>query len=372
MTENIIPYSFVPGTKAKAQEVNANFIALAENMTTISANKLNKDLSNITEAGVDVIKNSVSSRNIGELIYSLIPLTDSGLHLMDGSLISGEGVYSDFVELISSLSTNTDYSNIFTTEALWQNTVSTYGSCGKFVYDVIENTVRLPKICNILEGTTDLTALGDLVEAGLPNITGTISIFAGGGGSNGALSMTATNRTNNPGSGNMLGNNNFSIDASNSSSIYGNSTTVQPQTIKSFIYIVIANTAKTDIQIDIDEVATDLNNKCDVDLNNINASQSAKNTIVNWGMPDYSSGITFTWGTDFTAPSDGFVWMTRNVHSAYGYWSINNGTEYPFGGNSEGSGTVTLLISKGDILKTRGGNNDNNDKRIFFPLKGVN
>ena len=29
MTDSMIPYSFVPGTKAKADEVNANFISLA-------------------------------------------------------------------------------------------------------------------------------------------------------------------------------------------------------------------------------------------------------------------------------------------------------------------------------------------------------
>ena len=30
MTNSMIPYSFIPGTKAKAAEVNANFIALAD------------------------------------------------------------------------------------------------------------------------------------------------------------------------------------------------------------------------------------------------------------------------------------------------------------------------------------------------------
>lgn len=36
MTNSMIPYSFIPGTKAKAGEVNANFVALAD---TIEANK---------------------------------------------------------------------------------------------------------------------------------------------------------------------------------------------------------------------------------------------------------------------------------------------------------------------------------------------
>lgn len=40
MTDSMIPYSFVPGMKAKAGEVNANFIALAE---VISQNKNSSD-----------------------------------------------------------------------------------------------------------------------------------------------------------------------------------------------------------------------------------------------------------------------------------------------------------------------------------------
>ena len=38
-----------------------------------------------------------SSRNIGEVVQSTLPLVDAGLHLLDGSLIRGNGVYSDFV-----------------------------------------------------------------------------------------------------------------------------------------------------------------------------------------------------------------------------------------------------------------------------------
>lgn len=43
MTNSMIPYSFVPGTKAKASEVNANFISLANVITqnqTVSANSI--------------------------------------------------------------------------------------------------------------------------------------------------------------------------------------------------------------------------------------------------------------------------------------------------------------------------------------------
>ena len=50
MTNSMIPYSFVPGTKAKADEVNANFISLAnfieqnKNSTANDIETINKTL----------------------------------------------------------------------------------------------------------------------------------------------------------------------------------------------------------------------------------------------------------------------------------------------------------------------------------------
>lgn len=208
-----------------------------------------------------------SSREIGEIIQSTIPLTDAGLHLLDGSLISGSGSYADFVTHIAGLVSN--YPELFTTEASWQSSVSTYGVCGKFVYDSTNNTVRLPKITGFTEGTTDVTALGDLVQAGLPNITGTVGTMndASTGRDSGALSWVSN-------SSQGLGGNYYGIsgtttfNASASNPIYGNSSTVQPQSIKVLYYIVIATSTKTSIEVDIDEIATDLNGKADVDLSN--------------------------------------------------------------------------------------------------------
>jgi hypothetical protein len=209
------------------------------------------------------------TRNIGQIIQSTIPLSDAGLHLLDGTVISGDGIYSEFYNFIGSL-VNT-YPQIFCQEHEWQAEVASHGVCGKFVFYEPNRTVRLPKITGIIEGTTDATALGDLVEAGLPNITGNISANRGWGRdglsatgafqASGSAAMSDTiNGYNNA--------NNVTFDASRSSSIYGNSTTVQPQTIKVLYYIVIATSTKTDIQVDIDEIATDLNGKADTDLSN--------------------------------------------------------------------------------------------------------
>ena len=44
---------------------------------------------------------NIPKKNIGEIITSSIPLTDAGLHLLDGSLIQGGGIYDDFVQYIA-------------------------------------------------------------------------------------------------------------------------------------------------------------------------------------------------------------------------------------------------------------------------------
>lgn len=227
---------------------------------------------------IDAAINGGSSRNIGEIVASTIPLTDAGLHLLDGALIQGGGIYSAFVTYIAGLDLT---ANCFCTEAEWQTSITNYGVCGKFVYDSTNNTVRLPKITGILEGTTDVSALGDLVEAGLPNITGfwrddearTMSYSNGAFYGEQIYARYGGYYTSGDGTSTF----NHKFDASRSNAIYGNSNTVQPQTIKVLYYIVVATSTKTNIQVDIDEIATDLNGKADVDLSNVPTSKGILN-----------------------------------------------------------------------------------------------
>ena len=228
------------------------------------------------------------SRNIGQIIPSAIPLTDAGLHLLDGALIQGSGIYSAFVTYIAGLVST--YPNLFVTESAWQSAVTTYGVCGKFVYDSTNNTVRLPKITGIVEGTTDLTALGDLIQAGLPqhthtrgsmNITGTFQLVGGSGGNGtqtGAFYLAQTSTGYQHGPDGTKANPVTGFDASRSwigstsnanyTSTVNTSSTVQPQTIRVLYYIVLATSTKTDIEVDIDNVVSDLNGKADRDYSN--------------------------------------------------------------------------------------------------------
>ena len=307
-----LPYSFGPGEVARPQEVNANFNAIINQLETINTSKADIDLSNITSDGIDNIKSTSISKSIGEFVISTIPLNDSSLHLLDGSLINPEGIYSDFCTYIRRLYYEDDSANYFTTESDWQNSVTTYGVCAKFVYDTENNTVRLPKISGILEGTTDITESGDLVQAGLPNITGwarfrnmTEKITSGGALSNSYAS------SGNTGYGDTLrGDSNIQIEfsASNSNSIYGRSNTVQPQTSKVLYYIVVATSAKIDVQVDIDEIATDLNGKADTDL--ANTTNGGKILMSGMGMPSTTrKQLSAANGGQYTAPANGWLYI---------------------------------------------------------------
>ena len=246
-----------------------------------------------------------SSRNIGEIVTSTLPLTDAGLHLLDGSLLQGGGIYNSFVSYIANLYETNSTASYFATEEDWQASVSSYGVCAKYVYNSVDNTVRLPKITGLIEGTVDTNALGQLVEAGLPALTvnsggihthtrGTMEISGSGiggayGGSyTGAFTTGAliNSRVDYNGS-NVTDTVNFYFNASRSWSGQtsengehshslsgrglGNSNTVQPQTVKAFVYVVVATSVKEDIVVDIDNIATDLNAKADTALSNLTA-----------------------------------------------------------------------------------------------------
>jgi hypothetical protein len=122
-----------------------------------------------------------------------------------------------------------------------------------------------------------------------------------------------------------------------------------------------------------DETTEALNGKADIDLSNAvnSASQMAKETIIAWGIPDYSAGIAFTLNksTSYTALKDGLVivYTNRNqdlrsnvkidetvVANHVSYWS-NIPHFFP--------------VAKGAVIST---DYDTIESSVFYPFKGVN
>ena len=99
------------------------------------------------------------------------------------------------------------------------------------------NTFNLPHLHHkFIEGTTTQSEVGQSVSAGLPNITGYVAVDDNVGRNanvcGGAFSKGAKTTGSSKGGGVNNGLYPLNLDASKSSSTYGKSTTVQPQSMR--------------------------------------------------------------------------------------------------------------------------------------------
>lgn len=105
--------------------------------------------------------------------------------------------------------------------------------------------------------TVNTDETGDYVEAGLPNITGTMTADISEGVATGALKIdTIYSGAMWQGSVNIARMRNWSLDASLSNPIYGKSDTVQPYATKKLLYIVVGNVKVQSAASDVVDVTT--------------------------------------------------------------------------------------------------------------------
>ena len=297
-----------------------------------------------------------------QIIQSPVPLKDVNLHLLDGALLSGGGAYAKYISMMGELYNANPTATCWTTESDWQKSVSTYGECGKFVYDKVNNTLRLPKLTSFVQATNNASELGSLVKAGLPNVTGSFSTairsqFSNVKDPSGCFTWVK-NSAFIDGAGYPEGSNaTFTFNASKSSSIYGNSITVQPQAIKYYFYIVVGTVSKAD-----------------KDFSNVTPNQAFKNTSIAWDKPDFSAGVSYTISDtsnyQFTMSDNGFLAFTfyNTTTSQTAYLKVNS-VNVCIGGSFTG----VVPVSKNDVVdfKTSLANNTLYGRLVFFPCKGA-
>ncbi len=133
----------------------------------------------------------------------------------------------------------------------------TYGIADFYGVDKENERIFLPRNNKFFQFTTDTTKVNDMVEAGLPNIEGTMSGDISEGSATGALKITnAYNGSMWAGSVSVTRMRNWSFDASLSSPIYGKSDTVQPPSSLKLLYYVVGNTDVQSAATDIVDVTT--------------------------------------------------------------------------------------------------------------------
>ena len=281
-------------------------------------------------------------RNPGEIIYSLIPLADPRLVQLDGALLAIDGVYSETIASVI-MPLEQTHPNLFCTESAWQTSVSTYGVCGKFVLDVENNTLRLPKISGFIEGTLNDQLLGSLVQEGLPNIKGYLSSRSYPGTNNfGAIigasgAFDKTSQTGGSVTQVGLGSSTLKCDsisfiASRSSSVYKDGSKVQPQAIRVFIYMVFASAIKTPILIEAENYINDLNivrDEFNIIRNDFDDARSDLSSLAAHASSPSTQKIALTLpatGGTVTAPSDGYIAFGKIVTAAGQHVTLNNQT----------------------------------------------
>ena len=240
----------------------------------ISKNFSNTNLSNINENGKNVIKNLAKEVCSSMPIGTIIPVFCSNNYIPEGCLPCDGNEYSE------SLFPNF-YTNYLINEKIctcsyeeYDTEINTYGKCAKFGIDLENKKFKVPKLA---DGTFIQQAMLDeklckCYNAGLPNITGNFSlgdrcVNLSGQEAFNVPDQSSTYVTGAPISIKGAANTCY-FDASLSNEIYGNSTTVQPNSIALRYFIVIANGSINESQIDWSNWAASLSGKMNSDHSN--------------------------------------------------------------------------------------------------------
>ena len=171
------------------------------------------------------------------------------------------------------------------------------------------------KVPYIADGTSIQQALSDneigkAYNAGLPNITGWVNTAAQLGGAVGAFSVESADQYFSGQAQN--GSDALRFDASASSSIYGNSDTVQPEAVSLRWFVVVANAVENEAAMDWSEWASGLAGKANVDANNFSAAGKAG--ISSLLTPAYEHLIGSIFGPNSTVVP---AWNTNSLKGSY-------------------------------------------------------
>lgn len=301
-----------------------------------------------------------SSLPTGFILPAVGRIEDSRFTLLDGKTLSRTGTYEEFCNKVIE---QVNAGNWFScTQAEYDQDLSNYGQCGRFVIET--DYVRIPTITRYIGATITLSEIGKTYMESLPNITGTADVAQGDSHSYNATGSFFQTNNGNGGNWDTAASCKLNIDASRSSSTYQDGAKVNPEHTKYPYYMVISTTGQTaEVGIDINNVYEDLNLKANKDLSDV--SQAGKETVVGWGMPDYSAQISIS--NNYTAVSDGFIALYAD--STFTTVSIDgvNITGY-FATSYDRGGGFIFPISKGSTV-TFG--NSQPKTTYFYPLKGA-
>ena len=282
-------------------------------LSNVVYNLLDNDLSNITQSGLDIIKqNGGSSLPLGTpvVLDKILSYEESqglalqGTYVYKSAIAGSRYGYPDFYEKYvnyknNSTATQTTLGSSTITIYTNANGLQFYNIADKGVVDTFFNStgvadfygideanecIFLPRNNKFWQFTTNINEVNNYVEAGLPNITGATNQVVSGNASDWQTEWIGAIRTsfiNSTGVGltekawaERRLTSSISLDASRSNAIYGKSDTVQPPSSKKLLYYVVGNTVSDTSWIDavtqVEDGVKDLEDKTQEGINKLN------------------------------------------------------------------------------------------------------
>lgn len=210
----------------------------------------------------DDIHDTIVSHNIGDIFYSL-----RSENMFNGAVVCDGSQYniSEYSEGTESIKNLLDSGKLpYISIADFNTEVITNGSCRCFGYDgSTANVFKVPKLNDVFieAGVADNNS--EFIDAGLPNITaGKITTQDWGGVETritGAWDGYSVPASTNATAGNTGDEFFLTFDASRCSSIYGNSTTVQPESVKYRAFIQLASGTTDSALQTVNSIVSDVN-----------------------------------------------------------------------------------------------------------------
>ena len=148
---------------------------------------------------------------------------------------------------------------------------------------------------------------------------------------------------------------------------------------KTYLYFYVGEFSQSATEQTAGINAELFNEKVDVDLSNMNPSATAKETIVNLGIPDYSAGIGIsppTYSTPYTCPKSGCYYCSyvSNTNNSTNHLNIN-GIQTAISQSQSSSAnnnrvSVCAILQKGDIIYWEQAVSTA-QVSAFYPFRGV-
>ena len=326
------------------------------------------------QAIATAISNLKPRRNIGEIVYSTVPLTDAGLHLANGDPIT-RGAYAAFYDYIVSLLGS---ANSVVSFSDWQTERSANGGkiIGKYGVDTANQQIYLPDLTGTFpEATNTASELGEYIVPGIPNIKGGTDprlaensgyqyspVMANNSGAltyrGGSYPVYKTGTLYGGSAGTGAGGIAFNAaNGATTSGIYRDDcTTVQPPAVKQYIYIVVATSIKPDYVVDIDELATEVSNMNNLTTNFVGATtgESVSATFTGKSYVDFVELPKGVWLVHVTYLTDCTTILCKN-----------NSYNLYFGEIGSYGGTVIVNLTQTTVLQLYINTNDSGS-HIFY------